>query len=39
MQIWCIGCNQWYESEEKTSECPFCYTFNYKDLEDKDNGE
>lgn len=28
-QQWCQGCNQWYTSETKASECPFCYTFNY----------
>jgi len=28
-QTWCMGCNQWYESELPHSECPFCYTFNY----------
>jgi Zn finger protein HypA/HybF involved in hydrogenase expression len=28
-QVWCQGCNQWYESEFPNSECPFCYTINY----------
>jgi len=28
-QVWCQGCNQWYEAEMRISECPFCYTINY----------
>ena len=32
--IWCQGCNQWYTTEEQTSECPYCYTLNYSGVEE-----
>jgi len=39
MQIWCQGCNEWYESEENTSVCPFCDTINYRGEDDVQNSD
>jgi len=35
MQIWCVGCNEWYDAEEKFSVCPFCDTINYRGEDDE----
>jgi Zn finger protein HypA/HybF involved in hydrogenase expression len=35
MQVWCQGCNEWYDTDMRASECPFCYTFNYISIEEK----